>query len=875
MQSIQDMILPQEIFELAQRASVLDYQELMTNRSKNGFQHFIMDLKLEPEMHSATYDAAHQTGWHIKGGLLTVYKNHNTDELMNFLEAKLAHYPWFESRAIKEQQRRASEYIEPPTLPQGFVSYTEIFKSLGKWGPNKAIDVITFIQNTDGSLSVQVITRPFDKKYAFVGGMLEDENSVLETCFMELLEEFYSNDLFAKSSATARKANQINSSDMLIAVETCLNDKKFATLTSIRHQLMDEMRKGSNFETQFTNLKNKLFSFANQDILQTNQSLHKHRKEDLDHLFVSLKCKLYVIIFPDNYQKLIEFFRSRLIQMKITTNESDPRNTQEGYMQTIPHYLCVNRNELQDLETTCLVKPKGGDDAESAKIVKLEKLFEQSMFSAHGRILLEAVADMLEKHRPDILQNLSFQNQMRQLERNILDRESSRMSLLNNNNGLCFVQQTGSNQPHLPVASSVAGVEILHNLTNFGSSGDLNVQIAGSAEQARAYLLNSLGQIRFSRIEQELERLRIPYSMVVAIAENAKLGKAIVVIDNSTSMRDTMKIISEDDQGNKQIIRMPRWKQQERRIEAMLPLLAMAGIHVEFRFLNDQKYSSHQLIKAGIPQSYNFGVNRELNGTIMNNDVNLLEGELTRATAFVKAIFEQSPEGATKFIPILQAVYKDAGQDGLTRAIVFLTDGELTDRDQVMPLMQNPSKSNLVRTMVIVCTDRPQDILWVRELSKNPALQVSLLDEYAIEKVLLQRTHSQFIPYDRSIWIGLHMVLPLPENDPIMQTGIYLYLQAAKLNRQLTQPEISEMLGYGINDVQYAYYITSSSGNQSTNYLDITMIQSEAFKAVEEEIQRSSQQPAVAVAVQGFFAPPPSASQNQQGNPSLTRGLYG
>lgn len=417
-----------QIYDLAVRVSVLDFQELLKNRLEKGFQHFFLDLMKEPETRSPDYDPALSQGWILKGGLLTVHENCEANQLMDFLESKLQHHAWFETRQQKMQRLARGEHIDLPTLPAGFKAYRESYKTLGKYGPNAAIDVIAFIENPDGSLSEKVIVRPHDKKYAFVGGMIEQKEATLGRCFDEMLEEFYSNDLFVRDSGTEFLAGRKSLPEVLAAFEEVLRQKEFSTLTPVFAEILSAAQSGTHFSDCLERFCIQLLSYTNRAIPQANGKEHTHRMEDLEHLFVRFRCLLYKQMCPAQYALFCDFLHTHLVEMPLTTNESDPRNTNEAYMVTMPHWLYVSYDDMASLERDCAIKPKGGDDAVSTHIVPLEKLYEQSMYAAHGRINLEALAQLLKK-RPDLLASPILQAQLRKIEESVIARERASLEL--------------------------------------------------------------------------------------------------------------------------------------------------------------------------------------------------------------------------------------------------------------------------------------------------------------------------------------------------------------------------------------------------------------------------------------------------------------
>ncbi len=229
-------VLPIVTPEFAQRLAVaeakLDYQELMKNRFEKGFSCMILDLKGQPkEDHLKTW------GWSIDNGVLTVLSTHNSETLMQYLDKKLGHFEWYQNSANKP------ETLEEPDLPPDCPPYAEkLFKVLGNFGANFAMDIWPILVEADGSWSVQVIVRAHEGKYASLGGMLNNFKSkeeLMEEIFnkncQEMFEEFYSKNAFATDreagtdteSVTFTKASQMNSQVVSSALNEIFNGKQY------------------------------------------------------------------------------------------------------------------------------------------------------------------------------------------------------------------------------------------------------------------------------------------------------------------------------------------------------------------------------------------------------------------------------------------------------------------------------------------------------------------------------------------------------------------------------------------------------------------------------------------------------------------------
>lgn len=751
------------IFKLSERAAVLDFQDLLKSRREKGFQHFILDLKNEPD--------ARGNGWTLSGGLLTVKEPHNTEEIMQFLEDKLKHHPWFQTREGLNSLRSQGKIIETPQLPVGFESYTQQFKSLGYWGKNPAMDVCTFLLEEDGSIAVQVIVRPFDRKYAFVGGMIDKNvhqqtEAVLAKCFDEFVEEFYSNDLFARGSETLRRAASFQQTEISNAMQRVLATPEFKRLDLIKPKLQEVFDLPNlAFNNRMTELETRLNREG-----ATNQI----RSEDLSVFLVRIKCKLYQELFPDQYQAMINFLRNNLIKLPETTNEADPRNTQAAFMTTTPYYFCLNRELLKQTEKSWYVAAKGGDDALSVKILKLEKLFEHPMYSAHGRILLEMVADLAEKN-PQLLQNPVIQQQLSSIAQELTRREKDELGI--EAVGTSVLQRVDeANALRLPVVSREAELEQLRTVT--GAFDEM--ERTHSIEDAEKLLRRHLGEIKYARMEEQLETQGLPMSAKIVLADLAKAGTINLIIDNSSSMTTRY-------QGSDGII-TNRWREAQRRLLNILPLISLAGVKIVFRFLN---------IQAGISRQDEYEFNFVQPSD--SNDIRGLERKLQSAYEFVHTVFANAPEGLTYVEKPLQSSFQNHG--GLT---VLITDGDASDQSKALSLLNNRdvARNPLV---VVACTNQSNEIGWIRNLARTQGSFVVMLDDYAVELGMLQAAHGPLLPYSNSTWVLLHLVAPSKPGEDTK--GLTVYHLAAAVNRELSTEELAEVLGYMPRAQEYAQYL--------------------------------------------------------------------
>jgi hypothetical protein len=780
-----------DIRALAAREGVLNFQELAKNRREKGFQHFIPDLAKQGKFNGA--------GWSVTNGLLTVQTQHNTDELMTFLEDKLRHHAWFQTRAQLAEMRAAGKVIEQPVLPAGFDAYTEVFKSLGYWGKNPAMDVVSLLKNADSSLSVQVIVRPHDKKYAFVGGMIDKDynaqkEAVLEKCYQETLEEWYSNDLFAQGSATIRAANAMQPAQTLEGLRKVLAAPEFSKLDPIKNDLL------KIFEQPNVNFNSKMTALEQQ--LQTLGKAQKIPAEDLDVFWVRMKCKMYQELFPAEYRSLTDFLKTNLVVMPETTNESDPRNTQSGFMTTIPHYFYLDKDELKNKEKEWKVVAKGGDDALTAKVVDLDKLYEKSMFSAHGRILLEAVADLADNH-PEILADKNFQAQLNKVQANIEKREATELGLVvNNTSGLVLQNKYSAQKPQsgsasgassssssaqapkaveqLPVISGPADLLQLNN----ARPNEEPMEMVVSSQAAGKKLKAKLGDTRYARTLDILEDLRLPVSSLTVLEELSGHARVNILLDNSGSMGEPYH--TADGKSTS------RWKEAESRFTKLLPLLALSGVQVNLRVLNP----SGSMPANGV-KTFNFS-----RGIGTQDSVNVLEQELGQAMQFITALFGQGPNGGTTVNPPLSGFFAQA-QQGETQLTLFITDGDASDQDNALRTLQSRNvEANPVT--VVACTNQSHEIAWIRNLAAKKGSGVVMLNDFFAEQSHIERLHGPSVPYSHSTWLLLHVTPSVVGNQPA--EGLHVYHE---MDKPLSKDQLSEVLGYEIHDVYYEHYINT------------------------------------------------------------------
>jgi len=804
-----------DVRNLEGREGWLDFQAMLKERSANGFQHFIADI--------AIGETKSGSGWELKAppfpgfttGYLVVQAVHDTNELMDYLESRMSHYDWFETRAQLEDKKRAYRaanngaelILEAPVLPEGYDVYPYRFKSLGYWGSNPAMDVGTFVKDEDGAFWAQVIIRP-DKKMAFVGGMVDKNYAqqsaeIIKKCQQEFIEEFYSNDLFAKNSATMREASKMPPSQLSSVLDAVLKEPEFAKLAKIAANFMPIFTQlGLSINDRIAELEKQL---KQQGKIELQRLLREQGKTnivpdaDLDVMWVRMKCKLYQHMFPAQYRNLCEFLEQNLVVMPSTTNESDGRNTQLAFMITTPHYFLIMMDALKRLQQQWLVAPKGGDDAISAKLVRLEDLFTKGMFSAHGRIKLSMLAHILENN-PSELHNQALERQIVEIKRRIERRELEQLGQVSINRSGVATQlrtpqpqigaasasvQSGQVQNQLATVTGPVSLQQLNN--NLSSVNAEQLEMVDSTEDAINRLKARLSRTRYERMCEILENdLRLPMSALVTLSRLADHKKVNILLDNSGSMGDPYQGAT-------------RWQEAYARLKTLLPLLALSGVKVELRLLNDPRVHSLDVVK-------NFDFSKD----IAMENVAALEAELKVAFAHLARIFAASPTGGTVIEkPLREICSQNTTQD--EHLLLFITDGEPTDQAEALRALKSGiTTKNPV--MVVACTDK--DIVWVRNVSKEGGVRIAMLDDYFKEKQRLEVYHGTAVPYSRETWLLLHLTpaaRTLPE-----AVGLQLYHAAAKTEDAFDKNQLAQILGYDPGERGYEFYLAARQQYLST-----------------------------------------------------------
>ncbi len=935
--------LQQKLADLATRTAILDFRKLRDDRFKKGFEHFIMDLLNHPyknDGHGWTFGDRDEKRKFTKAdpskkGVLNVKPDHDSAGLNAWLHAMLRKYPWFETQEELNERLAAGEVLPEPQLPPGFDKYTELFKSLGKFGPNLAIDVPMLFKELDGSLSSMFIKR-FDGTWAFIGGMcteygltlksseaellaltrvkpdkiycaitpqgivyrtdktdekvkgadgkvvktaegldqvipktavirtdelallvqpaqrvqmmqalqsknaeqlkqflpqilsittqrkhtVDSEQAPLAQAIEEVLEELYSNNMFAKGSMTAAQANLLPADQLAKNLDTVLDMGEFGKLKPIRDKLTAAFGQPGDVAGKVAALK---AAVLKEGAILKDAFGDPIRLEDLGHFMVRIKTQLYKMVFPEQFKNFDTFLRQFLLKCARTINETDPRNTQLAWMETIPFLLYMMREEFQKVQQSFLLAEAGGDDATEARTMKIQDFFDGDLpvFSAHRRIMLGMMQQAVQID-PGLAQSPAFQAQVEEIEQKTQAREAKEL-------GVNAVQVAGSQAPVvlqqtelpsgvraavIPQVSTKRELDLL-NQTKADMAGKLgqqhtemrmNEEVADTLD----YLERLLGEDRMRRIHNRLEDLRIPASYVSVLEDVNQKDLIEILVDNSGSMAGQ------------------NWADAKERFQKLMPLLALAGCKVRVRFINEPsnlgeletlKTVHTGQRKTARPQSggyqpmtprgvfeYDFTLFKDGANHTRPDDIMMLEQEEGRMAEFLTAVFDRGvPSGGT----VVNSHFENMIGSILPEkkvGIMFLTDGEASDKTKIEATVKKRQNKQNSQIIVVACTKKSDEINWVRELQKDPNNYIYMLDDYAIQQAKLQNVHGSLVNMTKEIWVAMHLAFPRDPSLPNNQSGFHLYIRADKLHEELTPDELKQFYGYKPDDATYRAY---------------------------------------------------------------------
>lgn len=388
--------------ELAKKTQRQQYFQLAKDRQRFGFQHFFTDLKglnftnLYEKFPTliTTIPARENRLWSLDGNIkgpgimLTILPSATEEdykEIRALLDTVLGDKPWYE----KEPEQKSTNLFTNESFHQSEVkAFLPDVKTLGNNGANEAVDPIFFIIDDKGFLNVLAGERPTKEK-AFPGGM--KESTVKETCLNELLEEVFGGSLFDGKSRNSIAADDLCKNENVKynqGIDSCMKAfiKEFPNFDTTLAAGIDSILKGEN------NIDEKFKDIAK---LLTNASINDDPQK---HILIRLKCILYQTLLPDSYKIFKDFVNDKLkTQSDAVVNQSDPRNTQTGWMVTRAISGLVSAEELTALINNCGLELKAGDDLVGPKFMNIEELVSLG-YSDHSSLLLNALASEVEQY---------------------------------------------------------------------------------------------------------------------------------------------------------------------------------------------------------------------------------------------------------------------------------------------------------------------------------------------------------------------------------------------------------------------------------------------------------------------------------------------
>ncbi len=383
--------VPTALKAMAEELDNIKFRQLQDKRGKKGFQHFHNGLKDKKFNHKGT-------GWAIVNGLLTVEPTHLTNpdtarEINQYLDEKQTGKPW---------------YTPTTEQPEGFAPRGDLniqAKTLGKFGPNAAVDPIFYVQKSDGKFqkpdgkwSVLTIKR-FDGSLAFPGGM--QEAKVKETCVEELLEECFSGGLFISGSQTAAQLDSARippeavketmQQAMLKFLEGNDPTKAAKQIWQARDILM-----GIGDASTPSEMVNKIVQ-----AIRDSPRIDEGKKGSMIAL---ARCAVYEKCLPERFAKFKSFVESKMQEGEQVINRTDPRNTNTAWMVTTPVMVALNQDDFDNffLDELGLTLTEG-DDAAAVQFRDVDEFAHSitgengsEVYSSHATIAMNAFSTMVE-----------------------------------------------------------------------------------------------------------------------------------------------------------------------------------------------------------------------------------------------------------------------------------------------------------------------------------------------------------------------------------------------------------------------------------------------------------------------------------------------
>jgi nicotinate-nucleotide adenylyltransferase len=356
-----------EIFNLAMKVYRSNVQHFDKYRN-NELSAYVRDLR----------DIENINHWQDFG-----YKLNNCRLIINLEKAdhaemhtKISNWMQSPSRAWFKTVNPYNEIITP-------TDFKADFKILGEFGPNLATDAVIFIKHSRNSLKLLTIRRADDTRTPAIPGGI-NESSVFKTCTSELLEECFSNSLFADDSKSNLLINDIYSNK----ISTEFKLKLHSVLERISNNT--SLKEHSTISEYINQIPEDIYPSKAVKLLLTINIEPK--------LLVKLKCCLYEELLPEQFNIFSQFikYHGKIGPKELST--TDERNTNLAWMLTQTVRFVLDDVALNTLLQECGLELSGGDDAEDATLMSIVDFCKEPnrLFSIHGFLVLRDLAKMIE-----------------------------------------------------------------------------------------------------------------------------------------------------------------------------------------------------------------------------------------------------------------------------------------------------------------------------------------------------------------------------------------------------------------------------------------------------------------------------------------------
>ena len=338
-------------------------ESLMNNRARHGFQHFIADLK------DSKFNKTGEN-WSLVNGLLKVkipVDATTQAEVQGYINEQLSSAPWYKTTG---------------DLIPGEFTYSVPIKTLGAFGPNRAVDPICIVP-TDTGLKLLTIQR-HDGKRALPGGMTE--GGVLDTCVRELFEEVFSGDVFTAGSETSNIIDRINIVEFKDALRGILNDRRdAATFNETKESLL--LMLDANESVTPSELLMAMLSTLNMEKFPLSTSTK------LLQCLTHIKYRVYETLCATEFNEFKRIIASNARHGSEVQNISDPRNTDVAYMVTVPLTIVLTEDMVHAIGNCGLhvTATSAGDDATGAHFMSLVEFCDGEPYSDHASLVLNAL----------------------------------------------------------------------------------------------------------------------------------------------------------------------------------------------------------------------------------------------------------------------------------------------------------------------------------------------------------------------------------------------------------------------------------------------------------------------------------------------------